>query len=84
MRRSIKEDTPWKGKLLQQIKQKIKSRKKPLVTPIELDPAGFTAFGRVARETPASLGTPLVLNINSCETISTFEDSSIRELLVKY
>ena len=30
---------------------------KPLVTPVELDPAGFTAFGRVARETPASLGS---------------------------
>ena len=50
-------ETASKGQanLVEEILKK-KRRGKPLVTAVELDPQGYTAFGRVARETPASLG----------------------------
>jgi ankyrin repeat protein len=49
-------ETASKGQanLVEEILKK-KRRGKPLVTAVELDPQGYTAFGRVARETPASL-----------------------------
>ena len=57
-------ETASKGQanLVEEILKK-KRRGKPLVTAVELDPQGYTAFGRVARETPASLG--LFIKISS-------------------
>ena len=43
-----------KANLVEEILKKSR-RGKPLVTAIEYDPAGYTAFGRVARESPAPL-----------------------------
>ena len=40
-----------KANLVEEILKKTR-RGKPLVTPAEFDPHGYTAFGRVARESP--------------------------------
>ena len=68
-------ETASKGQanLVEEILKK-KRRGKPLVTAVELDPQGYTAFGRVARETPASLG--LFANIKNF--LIFFLDRSLR------
>ena len=43
-----------KANLVEEILKKSR-RGKPLVTPVEFDPNGYTPFGRVAREAPAPL-----------------------------